>query len=62
MEAMQPGRYYVSILNEPLTSYDKTHPIQLHVGSRQRLGMSVEEAKDVIKQLTKAVEMAEERR
>jgi hypothetical protein len=59
---MQPGRYYVVFLHEPRTSYGKAHPIVLNVGDTQRLGMSVEEAKDVIKQLTKAVEMAEERR
>ena len=59
---MQPGRYYVTVLNEPRTKYEQAHPITLNVSDAQRLGMSVEEAKDVIKQLTKAVEMAEERR
>ena len=57
---MQPGRYYVTFVHEPRTSYGKEHPIILSVGSDQRLGMSVAEAEDVIKQLTKAVQMAKE--
>jgi hypothetical protein len=62
MEGMQPGRYFVTVLNEPRSKYEKAHPITLNMNGGPRLGMSAEEAKKLIKQLTKAVEMAERRR
>jgi hypothetical protein len=57
---MQPGRYCVTVTRDPKTSYGKKNPITLNVGNSQRLGMSVEEAEDLIEQLTKAVQMAKE--
>ena len=62
MEGMQPGRYFVTVLNEPRSKYEKAHPITLNVNGGPRLGMSVEEAEALIPELQTAIDIAKARR
>jgi len=55
MKAME--KTGVLVLEEKLqrTGYDRTHPIRLGIGTDTSMGLTVDEARDIIRRLTDAV-------